>query len=274
MARYEDEDGDTVLDDRLSDYDGDEERHEMTSGEAAAIREAEKNRRKIHTLLLILTFFTSLVVSTVKWYSRPAMSYGYNGSWDIFGNGYLDRINQQRLNQTLDYLVKSNISGHSDWLHADGETTGTLVDLYDDSYSPQYRACLWISTIDQRRLKIPDPQADASMDEYLFLQRYVLAVLFFSTGGLDHWTYSLRFLTGSHECYWYDVFAMEGMPLGYGIAFGTNCDREPNTNEGEDWQRERIVTQIVMLRELKNRHCIFSFIHTTEICISYICSCQ
>jgi hypothetical protein len=253
MSRYNDEDGETVLDDRLSDYDGDEERPEITSGEAAAICEAEKNRRKIQTILFILTFFTSLVVSTVKWYSRPSMMYSdYSGSWDIFGNGYLDKQNKLRLNRTLNYLVKANISGHNEWMPPDNEMTGTLIDLYDDSYSPQYKAGVWISTIDQRRLNIPDPDAEATLNDYLFLQRYVLAVLFFATGGIDHWVYSLRFLTGSHECYWYDVFAIEGMPLGMGLAFGVRCDREPNIeNKGKDWQKERIVTQITMLREFQ-----------------------
>lgn len=253
MPRRDDEDGDTILDDRLSDYDGDEDRGpEITSGEAAAIREAEKNRRKIQTLLLVMTFFTSLVISTVKWYSRPNALYPeYDGSWDIWGNGFLDKQNKLRLNRTLEFLVSANISGDDNWLPVEHDTTGTLIDLYESSYSPQYRASLWLATVDQRRLKIPDADVQSSsLEEYLFVQRYVLAVLFFATGGLDSWAYSLRFLTGSHECYWYDLFGMEGMPLGMGIAFGVKCDRDPDTDDGEDWQRERIVTQIVMLREL------------------------
>ena len=67
MPRRDDEDGDTILDDRLSDYDGDEDRGpEITSGEAAAIREAEKNRRKIQTLLLVMTFLPSCWAAAVR----------------------------------------------------------------------------------------------------------------------------------------------------------------------------------------------------------------
>lgn len=71
MSASQEDDGDTILDDRLSDYDCDEDRPNLTSGEAAAIREAEKSNRKIQFLILIATFFTSLVISSVKWYSSP-----------------------------------------------------------------------------------------------------------------------------------------------------------------------------------------------------------
>ena len=177
------------------------------------------------------------------------------GGWDIYGNGYLDRTNQQRFNQTIKYLLAANISGHDDWLHADEEVTGTLIDLYNASHSPQYRASLWISTIDQRRLNIPDPNTVSdplSLDDYFFVQRYVLALLFFATGGLNSWTYSLRFLTASHECYWYDVLFMEGLPLGMGLSFGVQCDGDPDTDYIEDWVIQRMVTEIVMLREFTN----------------------
>ena len=250
----DEEDGDTVLDDRLSDYDGDEDRPNLTSGEAAAIREAEKNRKRIQMLLFIMTFFTSLIISTIKWYSRPNASYyyGYDGTWDIFGGGYLDKRNQLRLNRTIEYLLAANISGNNDWLPVEDGASGTLIDLYDDSYSPQYKASLWLSTLDRRRLDIPDAgSTQTSLDEYFFLQRYVLAVLFFATGGLKNWAYSLRFLTGSHECYWYEIFGMDGLPPDMGIAFGVKCDKDPQVNEKDTMQRDRIVTQIIMLRELK-----------------------
>ena len=153
--------------------------------------------------------------------------------------------------------MAANISGHDDWLHADEEITGTLIDLYNASHSPQYRASLWISTIDQRRLNIPDPNTASdplSLDDYFFVQRYVLALLFFATGGLQSWTYSLRFLTGSHECFWYDVLFMEGLPLGMGLSFGVRCDGDPDTPYIEDWVIQRMVTEIVMLREFENDH--------------------
>ena len=252
MSRYDDEDGDTVLDDRLSDYDGDEERPHLTSGEAAAIREVEKNSRKIQTLFLVVTFFGSLLISTVKWYSRPrGAGPVYDGLWDIFGTGYTDKQNQMRLNRTLAYLLAANISGHDGWLPTDEEGTGTLLDLYDSTFSPQYQASVWISTVDHRRLNIPDAEAVSSINEYLFVQRYVLAVLFFATGGLKNWAYSLMFLSGSHECDWFDLFEVKGMPLGMGLTFGIGCDKDPQTYVGEDWQKERIVTHIVMLRKFQ-----------------------
>jgi hypothetical protein len=252
----DDEDGNTILDDGLSMVDGDDNRSPgITSAQAAALTEAGKKQRKFQIFLLVLTFVISVVVATAKYYSRTNAYYGQDGDqwWDIWNNGALDKENALRLNRTLDYLVTANISGNDHWVPLDEPATGSLMGLIMSMSSPQYMAALWISTMDQRRLQIPDAKkVQSSLDEYFFLQRYVLAVLFFATGGLEHWTYTFRFLSGSHECYWYEVFDMDGLPPDVGILFGVRCDQDPHTEEGDEWQRQRIVTQIVMLREFQS----------------------
>lgn len=66
--------------------------------------------------------------------------------------------------------------------------------LFDDSETPQYQALQWIAH--------EDP-AQVPMEQGLrILQRYILAVLYFSTGGPTHWENSLNFLTEDHECNW------------------------------------------------------------------------
>lgn len=252
----DDDDGNTILDDGLSIVDGDDNRSPgITSAQAAALAEAGKKQRKFQMFLLVLTFVISVIVATSKYFSRTNTYYGQDDNqwWDVWNHGALDKENTLRLNRTLEYLVKANISGNDDWLPVEEPVTGSLMELILSMSAPQYMAAFWISTMDQRRLQIPDTKkVQSSMDEYLFLQRYVLAVLFFATGGLDHWTYPLRFLSGSHECYWNDVFAMDGLPLGVGILFGVRCDQDPDTDEGDEWQRQRIVTQIFMLREFQS----------------------
>lgn len=68
----------------------------------------------------------------------------------------------------------------------------SLEQIYNKS-TPQGRAFQWILHEDERSL---------SADSQYLIQRYVLAVLYFSTGG-DSWTYgNLNFLSSLHECHW------------------------------------------------------------------------
>ena len=116
------------------------------------------------------------------------------------------------------------------------------------SFSPQYEAARWIATFDKYRMKIP------SEYEYTFIQRYALAVLFFSTGGDTHWTWKLNFLTGWHECAWYDKFQIQNLQQEF--VFGVLCDGKPDfTDEDSDiqekdvWNGQRFVTGISLPRK-------------------------
>lgn len=80
--------------------------------------------------------------------------------------------------------------------------SGLAAERFDDVEHPAYRAYNWIVDDDDMHL-CPD-------DENL-LQRYILALLYFTTGG-DGWTKCSRdasmpcsrnsFLSDSHECEW------------------------------------------------------------------------
>ena len=90
--------------------------------------------------------------------------------------------------------------------------------------------------------------------EYTFIQRYALAVLFFSTGGDTHWTWKLNFLTGWHECAWYDKFQIQNLQQEF--VFGVLCDGKPDfTDEDSDiqekdvWNGQRFVTGISLPRK-------------------------
>ena len=76
-------------------------------------------------------------------------------------------------------------------------TSGATVDksLFDDPSSAQYKALTWLAEKDQVQLIIDD-------NDSRILQRYVLAVLYFSTDG-PNWTHQHNFLsTDKHECLW------------------------------------------------------------------------
>ena len=66
--------------------------------------------------------------------------------------------------------------------------------LSSSSPSPQYQALYWISNSDTLQRSISDP---------LLIQRYVLAVLYFATGGdTNHWANQINWLQPVHECDW------------------------------------------------------------------------
>jgi hypothetical protein len=64
--------------------------------------------------------------------------------------------------------------------------------------TPQHLAAKWIADTDTRQVEIPDSTEYEKI--YTFLQRYVLAVIYFSLDG-DNWTYKqARFLSSASEC--------------------------------------------------------------------------
>lgn len=81
-------------------------------------------------------------------------------------------------------------------------TTGTseevseevaLSVVLEDPTSPQFKALQWIASDDAHKVPVDD------VDH--ILQRFALAVLFYSTGG-ENWTDAFEFLRPSHECTW------------------------------------------------------------------------
>jgi len=67
------------------------------------------------------------------------------------------------------------------------------VDSLEDKRSPQYKALDWIANRDMYQI---DPMLP------LFIQRYTLAVLYYSTNGPITWKASKNFLSPIHECNW------------------------------------------------------------------------
>lgn len=237
----DDTDGDTIIADDLS-VDGNENPNGgITSAEAAERRYAKRRYRSWMLMLVISTFVCSVLIASVKFFA-PGRFYTEDSTknTDIFGsgdNGMGKNANQRRLEETLDYLVTKEVSD-------------ILTLLPNNTMSPQYIAARWISTIDKHSLNIPKADGTTPKDEYPFLQRYSLAVLFLSTGGLN-WVYRLSFLTGQHECAWFEVFGSNDLPPDQGYVMGIWCDKNPGplTERDRDdklWE-SAIVTDIHFL---------------------------
>lgn len=86
--------------------------------------------------------------------------------------------------------------------------------------TPQYKAALWIANEDQDNLDIPVNTVGSASNR--FLQRYVLAVLYYSLGG-DEWTQSFNFLSSNHECSWNEEMKDENNEV---FAVGASCDTQ------------------------------------------------
>lgn len=69
------------------------------------------------------------------------------------------------------------------------------VESLNNKQSYQYKALEWISTADGYNIKPQHPK---------FLQRYVLALLYYSTNGPTSWKNNKKFLTPFDECSWKD----------------------------------------------------------------------
>jgi Leucine rich repeat len=117
---------------------------------------------------------------------------------------------KERYRDILAYLIATGVSSEQD-LKRNG--------------SPQNIALNWVST-DPLQEAVPTA-ADGEVDplNVMLVQRYVLAVLFYSTGGADHWQDQLGFVSNTLECSWNKVVPTPGY-LTDRVVEGVSCDTD------------------------------------------------
>jgi hypothetical protein len=108
-----------------------------------------------------------------------------------------------RLDETIQFLTRYSISNRNS---------------LDDETSPQYQAALWISDSDKVAYNIPDSELSPTYHD--FVERYALAVFYFSTGG-SNWADDQLFMKEEHTCAW---FIPETSDDGEDLAFGITCN--------------------------------------------------
>ena len=124
--------------------------------------------------------------------------------------------------------------------------------MSDPAHAPQYRAAVWLSQYDPARLEVPRELSGGvgGSVEHAFLQRYSLAVLYFSLGGPSApWKVGVNFLREWHECGWAETYFDAG---GYPTTYGAGCDGMPDydgDDDAEGLDAERVVTHIYLPRE-------------------------
>jgi hypothetical protein len=108
-----------------------------------------------------------------------------------------------RFEQTINYLIQ-------------GISSPTLL---AQEGSPQNLAAVWIADVDPLHYPIPASFANVpGSAETRFIQRYVLAVFYYSLNGAQ-WSHDRSFLSATDECSWYDAKISEQGP----VAFGVTC---------------------------------------------------
>ena len=125
-----------------------------------------------------------------------------------------------RLDATISFLTRYSIS-HRDNL--------------DDMTRPQYLAAVWIADYDALAYEVPYTHLDNTYVN--FVQRYALAVMYFSLSG-NGWVNQNSFLDKIHVCGWYSIDTLND---GDELAIGVSCNEQGEVSE-------------LLMREYKSCH--------------------
>eukprot|EP00566_Odontella_aurita_P003004 CAMPEP_0113567934 /NCGR_PEP_ID=MMETSP0015_2-20120614/23555_1 /TAXON_ID=2838 /ORGANISM="Odontella" /LENGTH=985 /DNA_ID=CAMNT_0000470391 /DNA_START=155 /DNA_END=3112 /DNA_ORIENTATION=+ /assembly_acc=CAM_ASM_000160 len=91
---------------------------------------------------------------------------------------------------------------------------------FRDPSPPRFRAIQWLADEDNATIPLQDIER--------LKQRYALAAIYFSSSGSDGWSLGLKFLSGQHECDWWDQVcdpSVEGScHFFFGALRGVRCN--------------------------------------------------
>ena len=118
------------------------------------------------------------------------------------------------------------------------------------NHSPQYRAAFWMANTDPEMRDIPLETGAAAES---FIQRYALAVFYYSTGGPD-WTKRHKFLSEDHECSWYKRQKFDDDEV---FAIGVTCNAQ-------------LEVESILIREYLLRRC-FLVCMCVCVCVRHAC---
>lgn len=183
-----------------------------------------RRKRRIKCCLgaLLVIFVIAVIVALSSNVSKPE------------GDFYHFHSSQPHLSKRMQRTVE--------FLESQGYSTAESL---QDYMSPQFRAANWISDYDILDYTIPS-QNTSEYDKYDvndFVERYILALFFYATGGGDgKWEETHKFLSEENHCAWFtEMMLSETDP----VAIGVTCDNNLRVSD-------------ILLRKL-------SFISLTEI---------
>jgi hypothetical protein len=127
-------------------------------------------------------------------------------STPVFSDSETEATISPRLASIIDFLVSQGVSQRSE---------------LETPKSPSNIAAKWIANEDPMMLSVPEPLTTEVLrnstiaDEEIFVNRYLLALIYFATGG-NKWSNSFNFLSAKSICEWFEV--INGVPEGVGCT--------------------------------------------------------
>lgn len=112
-----------------------------------------------------------------------------------------------------------------EFLKSKGYSTAESLQNHE---SPQFKAANWISDYDIVDYDIPY-QNESKYDVSDFVERYILAVFFYATGGGDgEWKETHKFLSEENHCAWFTELELADADP---VALGVSCDASSRVSE-------------------------------------------
>ena len=176
------------------------------------VLEARRRRARQCLLALFVVSLCLIVVGLSVNISKAHDSSGYSNATPSTPQQQVDPDTvSQRMTETLEFLTNFRISSKED---------------LQDKLTPQYMAAEFMAENDV--LQYPIPVSDENREEFTpFVQRYVLALLFYATNG-PNWENQLLFLDKAHECSW---GMRQDLSDGEVVVLGANCNADLEVSE-------------------------------------------
>jgi hypothetical protein len=146
-----------------------------------AENQTRRSRRSCNKFLWLGLFVFAIILSLVI----VALVNAGGGTDDKPPSGDGDLNRQSNLDEVITFMAQEGVSG---------------VTALEQSRTPQNFAATWMAEFDEADLAVPTDDATA-VDRYKYITRYVMAVLFFSTGG-GSWENQIGFMTSNDVCDW------------------------------------------------------------------------
>lgn len=185
----------------ISSRDHDDDDNDSNEGLFKVQQQVRRRRLCLRVLIVLVTLSLVLCFSILAHTQSLQSNHRKNGpNADSLST---DNSSTSRLNRAMDALANYGISNRV---------------LLDEPSSPQYQAVRWIAIEDSEQIDIPIDLED--MNQFQFVQRYVLAVLYFAMNG-PKWNNALNFVSSRHECSWFKTMPDENDEI---VAIGVSCD--------------------------------------------------
>jgi len=187
--------------------------HQRKDGALLADKRYYGDRRKrcyVRCLVIVLVMVLGGII--ISLYPKLSKRWGAGKNNPTSGSFRPSSHLSERLKQTVGFL--------DDYSYSSAEAL-------KDPTSAQFMAAAWISDYDLIQYPVPTV-ASTGMDIAQFIERYVMAVFFYSTGGPKDWTDRHKFMSEEHLCAW---FTSKNLNDGEVVAIGLSCDNDLRVEE-------------------------------------------